>query len=269
MKLNEFYRLLDGLAPQRLSDEYCASAGAYDNSGVLVDTGEDVKGVLFALDLTNSAIDKGMEKGANLIVTHHPVIYGKISDIRQDDLLGRKLVRCLRNGVSVVSMHLNLDVANGGIDESLMQGICLSAGEDVKKEKNVALMHALSKGAYGRAYDVPKISLGALAEGMKKTFSTDRLLVYGDLNKGVKRVASFCGAGVDEGTLSFAKSQGADVLISSDFKHHFISNTLEEGMQIIVLTHYASEEYGFRKYYEKIRTQTSVPCNYHVEDELF
>ena len=267
MKLNEFYHLLDGLAPKRLSDEYCAKTGAYDNSGVLVDTGEDVKGALFALDLTNSAIDKAIELGANLIVTHHPVIYGKISDIRQDDLLGRKLVRCIKNGISIVSMHLNLDVAQGGIDESLMQGVCLSTGRATGE--NVACMHALEGGAYGRAYDVAEVRLGALAEGMKNTFSTQKLLVYGDMDGKVKRVASFCGAGADEETLRFAKAQGADVVISSDFKHHLISYALEEGMQVIVLTHYASEQYGYKKYYEKMRRQTSVACTYHVEDELF
>ena len=269
MKLNEFYALLDGIAPKRLSDEYCASTGAYDNSGILVDTGEEINSVLFTLDLTNSALDKAMEIGANLIVTHHPVIYGKISDITQDDLLGRKLVRCIRNGISVVSMHLNLDVAKDGIDESLMQGICLSAGEMKGAGTRLSLLHPVSDGAYGRAYDVKETTLGALAEGMKKTFSTDRVLVYGDRAKRINRVASFCGAGADEETLRFAKTQGADVVVSSDFKHHLISYVLEEGMQIIVLTHYASEQYGFKKYYEKIRLQTSIPCVYHTEDELF
>lgn len=269
MKLHEFYSLLDGLAPKRLSDEYCASTGAYDNSGILVDVGEDVKGALFALDLTNSALDEAIKVGANLIVTHHPVIYGNISDIRQDDVLGRKLIKAIRKGVSVVSMHLNLDVAKDGIDESLMQGICLSAGEKTGAGTKVSLLHALSDGAYGRAYDVQETTLGALADGIKKTFTTDRVLVYGDGAKTVKRVASFCGAGADEETLRFAKNEGADVVVSSDFKHHLIEYALEEGMQIIVLTHYASEQYGFKKYYEKMRRQTSIPCVYHTEDGLF
>lgn len=269
MKLNEFYALLDGLAPKQLSDEYCASAGAYDNSGILVDTGEEIQGVLFTLDLTNSALDKALAIGANLIVTHHPVIYGKISDIRQDDGLGRKLVKAIRNGISIVSMHLNLDVASDGIDESLMQGICLSAGETAGVGTSVSLLYPVSDGGYGRAYNIPETTLGVLAEGIKKTFTTDRVLVYGDRTKRVQRVASFCGAGADEDTLRFAKNEGADVVVSSDFKHHLLSYALEEGMQIIVLTHYASEQYGFKKYYEKMRRQASIPCAYHTEDGLF
>ena len=267
MKLSEIYAVANEIAPKRLSDEYCKTYGAYDNSGILVDTGDEINGVLFTLDLTAAAIAQAKEIGANLIITHHPVIYGKISHILGEEPLGGKLVECIKNGISIVSMHLNLDVAQGGIDESLMQGVCLSTGRATGE--NVACMHALEGGAYGRAYDVAEVSLGALAEGMKSTFSTQKLLVYGDMDGKVKRVASFCGAGADEETLRFAKAQGADVVISSDFKHHLISYALEEGMQVIVLTHYASEQYGYKKYYEKMRRQTSVACTYHVEDELF
>ena len=74
-------------------------------------------------------------------------------------------------------------------------------------------------------------------------------------------MASFCGAGVDEQTLAFAKAQGADVVISSDYKHHFIAQAIELGLSVIVLTHYASEQYGFKKYYENIR-QKNGRCVY-------
>ena len=94
MRLSEIYKILDEIAPKALSDEYCAKYGAYDNSGILVDVGEDVTSILFTLDLTNASIAHAKEIGANLIVTHHPVIYGKIGNIRADDigLLGGKLV---------------------------------------------------------------------------------------------------------------------------------------------------------------------------------
>ena len=62
MKLNEIYKVLDEVAPKALSDEYCARFHAYDNSGVLVDTGEEIENILFALDLTNGAIDEAIEK---------------------------------------------------------------------------------------------------------------------------------------------------------------------------------------------------------------
>ena len=71
MKLSEVYKIADEIAPKRLSDEYCRSAGAYDNSGLLVECCEEVTGIVCSLDLTNAAIDKAIANGANLIITHH------------------------------------------------------------------------------------------------------------------------------------------------------------------------------------------------------
>ena len=272
MKLNEIYKIADEIAPKRLSDEYCRTAGAYDNSGLLVEAGEEVAGILFALDLTNAAIDKAVANGINLIITHHPIIYGKIDHICLGDqgLLGGKLIRCIQAGISVISMHLNLDVAKGGIDESLMEGVLLASGEMVGAGmRSVSIQHPIDDGGYGRVYDVKGLSLQALTEGMKEVFSSGKVLTYGDLNKEITRVASFCGAGVDERAIFFAKAMGAQVVISSDFKHHLIQLLMESGMSVIVLTHYASEQYGFEKYYKKIREQVNVPCVYHVEDGLF
>ena len=85
MKLSEIYKIADAIAPKALSDEYCRTCGAYDNSGLLVEASEEIVGIIFSLDLTNSAIDKAIETGANLIITHHPVIYGKIDHVCASD----------------------------------------------------------------------------------------------------------------------------------------------------------------------------------------
>ena len=265
MKLSEIYKIADEIAPKRLSDEYCKNYGAYDNSGVLVDTGDEVKGVLFTLDLSGAAIAKAREIGANLIITHHPAIYGKIAHICDNEPLGGKLVECIKHGISVLSMHLNLDGAEGGIDQSLMEGVCFAAGGGAG---NISVMHPLTGGGYGRVYGVKESALCSLAKNMEKVFSTERVLVYGDKTKKINRVASFCGSGVDEGAIAFALREGADVIISSDFKHHLISLALEEGLAIIILTHYASENYGFQKYYEKMRRQLSLPCEYYTDCAL-
>ena len=268
MKLCEAYQIVDGLAPKSISDEYCLTYGAYDNSGVLIDVGEEIKSAVFSLDLSVAAIEKAVQSGANLIVTHHPAIYGKISDIRASDFepLDKKLVTVLRGGISVISMHLNLDCAQGGIDESLMQGVCLASGAD--EQKDVALMHALSVGGYGRAYAIKPTTLQVLTENIKTVFSTERLEVYGDKNKTISRVASFCGGGADEAAVEFAVKQKADAILSSDFKHHVITLAIESGLSVIALTHYASENYGFEKFYQKIRQRMGIPCIFHTDDVL-
>ena len=272
MKLNEIYKIADELAPKRLSDVYCKTAGAYDNSGLLVEACEDVTGIVFSLDLTNAAIDKAIENGANLIITHHPVIYGKIDHICINDpmVLGEKLVRCIRQGISVISMHLNLDVVKDGIDDCLMQGVLLASGEtEGAGTRLIDVQHPVEDGGYGKVYDIKPTALGALADNMQRIFSTKRIVVYGDRGADVSRVASFCGAGADEGAIVYAKQMGAQVMVSSDFKHHLLQLLSESGISVIVLTHYASEQYGFEKYSKKIRERVDIPCVYHTEDNLF
>lgn len=271
MKLSEIYKIVDGVAPKALSDELCQTYGWYDNSGILVDTDEEINSVVFSLDLSAGAIELAIEKGAKLIVTHHPAIYGKISRIDYHDsgLLGTKLIKCIKNGISVISMHLNLDIAKGGIDESLMQGILLAAGKSGGAGTDViAKQMVVSEGAYGRVYEIPAVKLGTLAENMKKVFDTDRVTVYGDKDKEVTLAASFCGAGGDEGAVSFAVKTGANVMVSADFKHHVLALAAESGLSVITLTHYASEEYGFKEYYEKIGRQVDIPCYFHEEKDL-
>ncbi len=267
MKLSEIYKLADQIAPKRLSDELCKTYGMYDNSGLLVEADEEIKGSLFTLDLTDASIDEAIEKGCNLIITHHPVIYGKIDHICMNDerLLGGRLVKCLRNGISIISMHLNLDIAKGGIDESLMEGICKAAGAGMRSP---TIMLPVDDTGYGRSYEVEPVSLGNLADAIGKEFNSRRVVVYGDRDRKIARVASCCGAGGDEEGVAFARKTGADVLVSSDFKHHVIAMALDMGLSVIALTHYASENYGLEKYYEKIRRQVEVPCVFHTDEEL-
>ncbi len=269
MKLSEIFKIADELAPKALSDELCAKYGMYDNSGVLVDTNDEIRGMVCSLDLSEGAIDRAIACEANLILTHHPAIYGKISHIDyQDGLLGKKLVRCIKNGISVLSMHLNLDAAEGGIDECLMEGILRSAKQTMGAgARSVVTQMPVTGGAYGRVYEIGACNLQEIAAGMKEVFSTRRIEVYGEDRK-VNKVASFCGAGADESSVGFAVANGAEVFISSDFKHHVLAMALELGLSVIALPHYASENYGFKKYYEKISQRVEIPCVYHEDNNL-
>lgn len=272
MKLSKIYEIADQIAPKRLSDNYCKMHGAYDNSGLLVEASKEIHGILFTLDLTNTAIDEAIEKGADLIITHHPVIYGKLGNICMSDekLLGEKLVRCLKNGISIISMHLNLDMAVGGTDESLMQGIYVSAEKTTGAgmRSDIKILSPVDEGGYGRCYEIPEISLGELVSNLKKEFQTERIITYGNLEDKITRVASFCGAGGDEEAVLFAKREGADVVLSADFKHHVIMLAQELGLSVIAMTHYASEQYGFKNYYKKICQSVDVPCVYHTDEYL-
>lgn len=267
MKLSEVYAVLNEAAPKALSDEYVQRYGAYDNSGLLIDTGKDVTAVVFTLDLTEEAVNRAIEMGAQLIVTHHPVIYGKINHLCVDEPQGKKMIRCLSRGISIVSMHLNLDVVNGGIDESLQKGILLAAKRVGGEAQAIeGCMQPVSCGGYGRMTMVNGASLEVLKKGLREEFSADVRSV-GEKQE-VNKIASFCGAGVDEGTIAYAAANGADVMISADWKHHLILAAREAGMAVIQLSHYASEIYGFRNYYERMRQAIGLPCELVTQDEM-
>ena len=268
MKLNDFYKIADELAPKALSDEYCKRWNGYDNSGILVNTGDDINAALFSLDLSQQAIDKAIAYNVTLIVTHHPAIYGGQHNVCVDAFqpLGEKLIQCIKHGISVISMHLNLDCAEDGIDDTLQEGIVKASGAQDSGE--AAVMHPLSVGGYGKAYPVQEITLGELAKKVGKEFSTERVLTYGNLERKIMCAASFCGSGADERAVEFAVENSADVIVSSDFKHHVLTLANEKNIAVLALTHYASEQYGFKKYYEKIRQRVSVPCLYHTDEEL-
>ena len=125
MQLKNVYNAIDSLAPFSLSEEYCDTYNFRDNSGIILDCGEDVKGVLCSLDLSHRAVEAARAAGANVIFTHHPAIFNPIYSLHSDE----PLTLCARAGISVISAHLNLDAARGGIDEELMFGLGGSAGK--------------------------------------------------------------------------------------------------------------------------------------------
>lgn len=260
MKLSELYAVIEAYAPKSLSDEYCKNYGLYDNSGILVDSKKEVKKVLFALDFSKATLDYAEKFGADAIITHHPAIYNKIGNILPETVLGDKLITAIQKGISVVSMHLNMDVTKGGIDEYLMLGI---GGKDA------VVCDSVKEGcAYGRAYVVKEQTLEELKTHIEREFTTTKVWAFGSGT--VKKVASFCGAGVSDDTVAFAQREGADVVVSSDIKHNYLVDMLDSGLSVVQLTHYASENYGFKKIFETIKAQlpSGIQSEYFTDNAL-
>ena len=112
MQLKNVYEAIDALAPFALSGEYCDTYGFRDNSGVMLDCGGSVRGILCSLDLSARAVEEAKKQGANVIFTHHPAIFHPLYSLRD----GAPLTECAKAGISVISAHLNLYSAQGGID---------------------------------------------------------------------------------------------------------------------------------------------------------
>lgn len=259
MFLKTIYDFADSLAPFALSKEYCERFGARDNSGVQLDCGGEIKSVLFSLDLSEAAIARAKEIKANCIITHHPAIFNPLYSLEAEGR-GKEILECVMAGISVLSSHLNLDCAAGGIDDSLMQGL---GGKQAERT-----MHALTGGGYGKVYPVVEKSFGEFLKETAKQFRTDRMIFYG--NGKVKKVASFCGAGTDEDTVRFATGSGADTFVSSDGKHHLVKELVEKGLNVVLLTHYAAENYGFTRYYEKFEKllKGNVRCELFTDERF-
>ena len=159
MKLTEIFDKLETIAPVALSDEFCRKYKMYDNSGIIIDCKEEITGALFSLDLSFKAIDEAKRRGLNLIVTHHPAIFGGISRISADDVIGT----CIRLGISVISMHLNFDAAPNVIDYHLMCGL---------GGKNAEIHEDVQCGGYGRVYSVKEIKFSELENTVQSNFNT-------------------------------------------------------------------------------------------------
>ena len=109
--INDIYAFLNEIAPVRYQMDF-------DNAGFLVgDGGTAVKNALLALDITDAVIAEAIELRAQLIVSHHPLIFTPLRHATTDDLAGRKVLTMARHGISAICMHTNLDIADGGVND--------------------------------------------------------------------------------------------------------------------------------------------------------
>ena len=120
---------------------------------------------------------------------------------------------------------------------------------------------------YGRVCTLAETTARALCDRIKREFHTERVLCYGEEKK-IRRVASFCGAGASEESVAQAVCAGADCIVSSDFKHHIVAMAAEYGLSVISLTHYASENYGFQKIYQRIKSSLGAESVYFCDERL-
>ena len=114
-------------------------AAPWDNVGHLVGEPEaEVKKVLVALDITEAVVREAIDSGADLIVAHHPVMnckWHEVQRVRSDDAQGRMLIGMIRNGISAICMHTNLDAAEGGVNDALAEKLGLQGLELLNEEK--------------------------------------------------------------------------------------------------------------------------------------
>lgn len=265
--LDDFFNILNDFAPLSISHKMIEN-GDYDNSGILVRCHDSVKKVLFSLDLSIWAVEKAISEGADTIVTHHPAIYSPLKSLSIIDTSSKAVVLAIKNNINVISMHLNLDLAKEGIDYYLAKGL---------GAKELAIIDYLDEQyGYGKQFVVNN-SLNEIIDNIKINFQTDRLLVYGKEgksqdfinNKGKKVIASFCGGGSSHALNAVLENKTcADIIITSDMPHHVIKQLIENDKIIILITHYASENYGFGQFFNYVKNKTKNIINSEIFTDL-
>ena len=117
MNIAEFMQVMEGIAPQE-------TAEPWDNPGLLAgDPEAELNGVLVCVDATHAALDAAEQCGANLILSHHPLMFHGVKSLRQDGYEGAVLSRLLRENRALFAAHTNLDKAEGGVNDCLVRAL--------------------------------------------------------------------------------------------------------------------------------------------------
>lgn len=217
----EIYEYLCTLAPLELQMDF-------DNSGFqLGRSSARVSKVLLALDVTDSVVDEAIEMGAELIISHHPLIFRAVKSIIDENAEGARLLKLAENRISVISMHTNLDIAEGGVNDVLINllGAECECGLDSLGCGRVANLTA-------------PMDLSEFLKLCSLKLNTNGIRYY-DAGKKVRRLAVMGGAGGD--SIDDAAAKGCDTYLTSDIKYHQFQRAEELKINLIDADHFCTE----------------------------
>ncbi len=218
--------ILDDIAP-------FSTAEQWDNVGLMVgDPAQDITAIVVSLDPSFEVISWAKTHSADCIITHHPLFFEPIRCLNLQDIRAKKVSMLLTSGISLVSMHTNLDMAQGGVADVLAQKLSLN-----NIEKNGAL----------RTGDLPgDLPLSSWTRSLP--FENIRLV---DAGKPVRRVGACPGSGMDYWRDAYVS--GCDTFVTGDVRYHAALDAKEAGMNVIDLGHHGTEELIVVPFMEKLQ----------------
>ena len=214
---------MNRIAPKHLAEEW-------DNPGLLVgDPRQSLNKILVCLDISDEIINQAIESNVQMIVTHHPMIFRAIKNIRTDLPLGSKIRSLIKNDIACFAAHTNLDSAEGGVNDVLAEKLGLI---DVK-----TFDEELSLGRIGKLET--EMTAKEFALHVKKVLNTNnvRLIEAGDFK--IKKVGLCGGAGSE--FIAKAKFLGADAFVTGDVKYHEAQSAVGNKIHVIDAGHFATE----------------------------
>lgn len=238
IQVKQVLQCMEQAAPYELAE-------SWDNVGLLVgDSEAPVEGVLCALDITEAVIEEAAERGCNLIVAHHPVIFTSISRVTADTVTGRILISMIRKGISGICMHTNMDCAPAGVNDLLAASLGLTDVEN---------MEAGEGGNLGRVGNLPRtMTLEDFAKHVKLSLGAGGVRVA-DGGKPVRRVA--VGGGACGKLMDFAVRKGADTFVIGDCSYDLMMKAHDIGLNLLDAGHFPTENPVARGFRDLIAAQ--------------
>lgn len=229
MKCSDVIYKLEELAPPLYASDW-------DNVGLLVGRKEkEVTTVYVALDATDEVISEAIECEADMLVTHHPMLFSPVKRITADNFIGRRILKLAKHDISYYAMHTNFDIM--GMADAAADIISLSKREvlDITYEDEIGAE------GFGRVGRLPGImSLVELCDFVKDRFELDSVRVYGDLDSTCEIAAIAPGSGKQ--MIDAAIAAGADVIITGDIDHHNGIDAVARGLSIVDAGHFGIEK---------------------------
>lgn len=230
-RLKDILDLLEDIAPSHLAEKW-------DNPGLQVGTrSQEVSKVFLSLDPTLQAVKRSAREKAQLLLTHHPLIFQPLLRLDGDLYPGNVIFEALRHGISIVAAHTNLDVTQGGINDMLAHLFQL---------KNIQVLQNMEgdtgrEVGPGRIGNIPEpVTLSAMIDTVKSVLKAKEVRAVGSKALKIKRVALVGGSG---GSMVAAASEmGADLLITGDVGHHDALEAESRGLALIDGGHFYTEK---------------------------
>ena len=242
MTVQDLYSLIDRIAPFETQMDS-------DNAGFLVgSSSREIDTVLLALDLTQPVIDEAVSLGAQLIITHHPLMFSPIRSVTDSDYEGRLIRRLVREDIRLIAAHTNLDQAPGGINDTLA-GLC-------------GLTEVTGDGFFRCGILPVPCTASEYAEKLKQSLHTEVRLM-GPSDALISTVGLCSGSGSDEWTL--ADAAGCDAFISGEIKHHHALAMADRHIVALECGHFGTEEPGIRALSAALQKEiNTVECNLRI-----
>ena len=226
MNRNHLIEIIESISPSQTQE-------SWDNCGWQVKTGDGaIRRVLVALEITDAVIREAIEEGADLVLTHHPLIFGSLRQVSADDVTGRYLLQLIQAGISVYACHTSFDKARGGNNDYLGQLLEL---EDIRPFDN--------DNGLCRKGDTPfETTMLEIMQKAAEAFGVEQrhFRWVGDLSRDVHTVGWCTGAGSE--FIKDAFADGCDLYITGDLKYHEAQAAKEMGICVLDAGHYGSEK---------------------------